>query len=71
MSTQRRCDSCDFWGHDTITSHAGNASRCRVNPPTRGSHSAIGMWPVTRADDWCGKWAAIAPPNPPPPERDT
>jgi hypothetical protein len=55
-----QCDDCGFYrvrvygtGQD-----AKQAGECRESSPS--AQGAIGVWPQVKADDWCGKWAAIA-----------
>ena len=56
------CSTCVYW--DLIN---GPQGRCRVLPPPLPPVAHAGtIWPITQADDWCGRWAA-SPGNEPPP----
>lgn len=62
MDNQAHCDSCVYFDD-----HAGNgaapalndAGLCRFNPPvTQPGPDAQGLWPVVKAEDWCGHFMA-------------
>jgi hypothetical protein len=48
-----RCDTCKFYIKKTFG--AAQVFECRYADPERA-----GRWPTVLADDWCGKWEAIA-----------
>lgn len=46
------CKTCYYWkqaGEDR------GIGQCRFDPP-KGT-SSIGLFPLTRLEDWCGKWS--------------
>ncbi len=51
-----RCDRCRYW--------VASTSECRRNAPilhpevkvADASGRAVGVWPLTLADGWCGEW---------------
>lgn len=52
---QKRCITCKFW--DLKGGEGGSEyGYCRCNPPSAGKEqSEAAVWPVTQANDWCGK----------------
>jgi len=61
---KRRCDECAWWGKIDIW------GCCRIKSPTLSDRielkvtangeetmkTSVGIWPATRADDWCGEF---------------
>ena len=50
------CSTCVFWA--TANQKVGE---CRFNPPTvllEPGKFPVSRWPVTGADQWCGRWDA-------------
>ena len=43
---QQRCENCDYW-HNT---------RCAYSPPIRANQFGYGLFPITKPDEWCGRW---------------
>jgi len=66
----RRCDGCLFWSRgrygvpaEAARSHDGAAAlvvpfygECRVQAPRL---SKFDRWPLTNADEWCGKFQPL------------
>lgn len=59
----RACDNCCYWDYvgDGSEGRSRKRGRCRINPPRivekiTISDGGTGWWPLTNADDWCGKF---------------
>ena len=55
-----RCETCRFWRR---VKHPEPMGTCRTRPPVAlaaGNPNAPSGWgwPVTKAEDWCGKYQA-------------
>lgn len=60
-TTTTNCDSCIFFEEHVVNAAqtADDAGLCRFNPPvTQPKPDARGLWPVVKADDWCGQFTA-------------
>lgn len=54
------CKACAFYEDHTGNSHeVENAGLCHFNPPiAQPEADKRGLWPVVKADDWCGQFEA-------------
>lgn len=57
------CEDCRWW--QELSGSRGYQGYCKANPPVCSSESPAGVWPVTPAGEWCGRFSAK------PKQRDT
>ena len=61
-TTHAHCTSCAYFDdharNDEAAQAADDEGLCRFNPPvSQPGPDAHGLWPVVRAEDWCGHYA--------------
>jgi hypothetical protein len=56
MVTTTRCSNCYSW--EELEDH--QRGRCRRHAPTPSLSGLEALWPITRADDWCGQFEPIS-----------
>lgn len=60
-----RCNSCRFWRRRRVQDEADDWGECRRMPPALPEVDderlvVAGVWPFTKAGDWCGEWEEAA-----------
>lgn len=59
-SAFENCQRCDVWCPLTTGLHKDVMGECRKEAPrldfTRKDHGGRGVFPLTRKDDWCGRF---------------
>lgn len=57
MDAQSHCNSCVYFDDHAANDRPAppDAGLCRFNPPvSQPGPDAHGLWPVVKAEDWCG-----------------
>jgi len=65
------CRHCRFWRKRHSVDDADDWGECRRMPPSLpevGDEKLVvaGVWPCTKAADWCGEWEPLGLESPPP-----
>lgn len=60
MNRPERCERCEMWNPAVDGIRKGVMGECRRDPPrldfTRKDSGNRGVFPLTRSDDWCGRF---------------
>ncbi len=61
-ASHERCARCDVWSVLTAGIHKGTLGECRREAPridfTKKDNAGRGIFPLTRKDDWCGRYVS-------------
>lgn len=60
------CQTCQFWRRRHSVEDTDDWGECRRMPPSLPEIAdeklvVAGVWPCTKASDWCGEWNEIGP----------
>ena len=60
------CRTCRFWRQRRVQDEADDWGECRRMPPALPEVAderlvGAGVWPFTKAADWCGEWEQAEP----------